>query len=44
MGEVKKKKWYQGEIGADLPITIVGLIAEFLMFAGLFVYTLWVYR
>lgn len=39
-----KKKWYQGTIGEDLPITIVGLIVEVVTIAGLFAYTRWVYR
>lgn len=39
-----KKKWYQGEIGEDLPITVVAVVAEMLIIAGLFAYTLWVYR
>lgn len=37
------KKWYNGEIGYDLPITIVTLIGSFLMGAGLFALVLQVY-
>lgn len=37
------KKWYDGEIGYDLPITIVTLIGSFLMGAGLFALVLQVY-
>lgn len=39
-----KKKWYQGEIGRDLPITIVTTIAWVGMIATVFAYALWVYR
>ena len=37
------KKWYDGEIGYDLPITIVTLIGSFIMGAGLFALVLQVY-
>lgn len=37
------KKWYDGEIGYDLPITIVTLIGTLLMGAGLFALVLQVY-
>lgn len=37
------KKWYDGEIGYDLPITIVTLIVSFIMGAGLFALVLQVY-
>lgn len=33
-----KKKWWQGEIGRDLPITIVSSIVWVLMIAGTFVF------
>lgn len=39
-----RKKWYQGEIGKDIPITIVGLIVETIFFIGIYVEILWVYR
>ena len=39
-----KKKWYQGEIGKDIPITIVGLIVEVLIIIGIYAEILWVYR
>nr|CAI9751960.1 hypothetical protein MZNIZDYX_MZNIZDYX_CDS_0038 [uncultured phage] len=37
------KKWYNGEIGYDIPITIVGVIGALLMGAGLFALVLQVY-
>lgn len=37
------KKWYNGEIGYDLPITIVGVIGFSLMTAALFALVLQVY-
>lgn len=37
------KKWYNGEIGYDMPITIVGVIGALLMGAGLFALVLQVY-
>lgn len=37
------KKWYNGEIGYDLPITIVGVIGALLMGTGLFALVLQVY-
>lgn len=37
------KKWYNGEIGYDLPITIVGVIGFSLMCAALFALVLQVY-
>lgn len=37
------KKWYNGEIGYDIPITIVGVIGALLMGAGLFALVLKVY-
>lgn len=37
------KKWYNGEIGYDMPITIVGVIGALLMGAGLFALVLHVY-
>lgn len=37
------KKWYNGEIGYDMPITIVGVIGFSLMCAALFALVLQVY-
>lgn len=37
------KKWYNGEIGYDMPITIVGVIGFSLMTAALFALVLQVY-
>ena len=36
--EGMNKRWWQGEIGRDLPITIVSSIAWCLMIAGMFVF------
>jgi hypothetical protein len=39
-----KKKWYHGEIGKDLPITVVTMTGWIAILIGLYIEILWVYR
>ncbi len=39
-----KKKWYQGTIGEDLPITVVASVAWCLTLVGIIAEVLYVYR
>lgn len=39
-----KKKWYQGEIGKDLPITVVTMAGWIAILIGIYIEILWVYR
>ncbi len=39
-----KKKWYQGEIGKDLPITVATMAVWIASLIGIYIEILWVYR
>ena len=43
-GAEMKKKWYQGTIGEDLPITVAVSVAWCLTLAGIIAEVLYVYR